>query len=230
MENLVLRSILIVAPEDMARCCQKYYRVAEVCPVLSRLLVCTPQWLTENSVQHSKAIQNYSAMRAIVSVLGSLRRFRMETSFIGPELERMSRFACTPQIRRSKAAGKPYLCPLCASRIYGQIHGDSLICLVADIFPANQYDFLDIVDDDHRIRWSMFKDLCHKVDEHVLQQDSPFLSHQPYSFREGQMADRVKKILLDVEPIDTQSQDLLATRRYQDANRARTLFHRRNYP
>jgi hypothetical protein len=155
----------------------------------------------------------------------------METSFIGPELERMSRFACTPQIRRSKSAGKPYLNPLRAFRISGQIiHGDSLICLIADILSANQYDFVDIVNDDHRIHWSMFKDLCHKVDEHVLQQDSSFLSNQPYSFRGGQMVDRVKKILLDVEPIDTQSQDLLATRRYQEANRARTLFHRRNNP
>jgi hypothetical protein len=173
-------------------------------------------------IQHSRAIENYSAMRAIVSALMSLKLLRRETSFSAPDLEKMARFSCAGSIRKSKTAGRPYLCPLRMLPLLCPPQ-KSLILLIADIFASYPVDFLDIVGD-QRIRWSTFKELYHKVDMHVSQKDFPLISPQPYSFHRGSLVERAKNILVNVELIDAKSHDESAAKRYRDANRTRPMF------
>jgi hypothetical protein len=72
----------------------------------------------------------------------------------------------------------------------------------------------------------MLKEVCQNVDKDLQQQNSLFISHHPYTFHRSTLVDRVRRILINVKPIDIQRQDLLATKRYQAANKARILFQR----
>ena len=174
-------------------------------------------------VQHSRAIANYSAMRAIASSLMSLKRLLTETSFNSPELERMARSSCAALVRKRKTAGRPYLCPLRTLPLLS-LHQGSLIFIIEDIFASYPVDFLDIVDDNQRIRWSTFKELSHEVDMYVSQRDFPLISPKQYSFHRVQLVERVKKILVNIELKDANIQDEAAVRRYRPATRPGSLF------
>lgn len=97
---------------------------------------------------------------------------------------------------------------------------------IEDIFTSYRVDFLDIVDSDQRIRWSTFKELCHKLHEFVSQRDFPLVSPQPYSFHRSQLLECVKIILVNVKCCDARTQDNAAVRRYQEAYKTPQLFRK----
>jgi len=187
VENLVLHSLLMVDPCDMKLYAERFYRVAK----------------------HSKRIQDYSAMFAILSALLSLPRFRWETGFTGLQLEKfkLSSFSYKQRLQKPKFARKPFLYPL-----------SDMICKD----PQNTSYSIQVVDTQH-IQWSMLDDL-ESVTKSKAQAKYPFLSAQLYSFERSGMLAGLKHALTNVQLVNAQSQDFLAAQRYRDAHRPGKIF------